>query len=231
MESKWKEYFLLYSTSEEYKGAIEKAQEEISRDLDGSSYVACSGGKDSLVLLSLCQIFKPDVATFHWDHGPALMPRAIEADIKACMQACAPQAVFYFESFDKGSKESARWEYYTWYKSFYGTLARFKKQHNFGKSFIGLRAEESSKRSARVTDGKSGIEEIYPIKNWTWRDIWGYIIRNKIIYPHVYDIYAELLGYENARLVTFHDAEFDKFGSRNLDNILMWRDKNFYLEK
>jgi hypothetical protein len=43
----------------------------------------------------------------------------------------------------------------------------------------------------------------------------------------VYDRYAALLGYDAARLVTFHDFEFGKFGSDNIDGWIEWQTKDY----
>ncbi len=232
MIARWEEYFRLYSKSEDHKKALARAEEIIKRELDEKSYVAFSGGKDSIALLFLCQTFKPDVSVFHWDHGSALMPREIENEIVKSIKIIAPGSQSYVHKFTFGEREQSRHDYYAWYKAFYGTLDGFKKQFGKTKAFIGLRAEESSKRSVTTKAGKQG--EVYPIAHLSWRDVWGVIVSQNLPYPKVYDSYAELLGYDQARLVTFHDSEFDKFGSRNLDNILMWREKhslNFTREK
>jgi 3'-phosphoadenosine 5'-phosphosulfate sulfotransferase (PAPS reductase)/FAD synthetase len=237
MEESWKEYFLLYSDTSEYKERIQEARNIIRDELDDRSYVSCSGGKDSLVLLYLCAQQNPRVHVFHWDHGYYLMPRKIEEEIQHAMQKIAPKAQFHIEVFSFGEEDRrSRWEYLRWYKSFYGTLStKFVNKYNLDKAFLGLRAEESSKRKIRTLQQikkkkerkRYFQEEVYPIKDLTWRDVWACIVKNDLPYPSVYDRYAALLGYDAARLVTFHDFEFGKFGSDNIDGWIEWQTKDY----
>jgi hypothetical protein len=41
-----------------------------------------------------------------------------------------------------------------------------------------------------------------------------------------YFVYAKLLGWDKARLVTFFDKEFEKYGTTTIDSILMWRHRH-----
>ena len=61
----------------------------------------------------------------------------------------------------------------------------------------------------------------FPLLNLTWKDVWAYIISNNLPYPSIYDRYAEVLGYDKVRLVTFFDNEFEKLGAPYLDGVLM----------
>lgn len=95
--------------------------------------------------------------------------------------------------------------------------------------FIGLRGEESVKRRLK-TKSKIWFENktlnCAPIADWSWRDVWAYIFAHDLPYASVYDLYAPVVGIQNLRLTTFFDPEFDKFGSPNLDGILMWRHRH-----
>ena len=86
--------------------------------------------------------------------------------------------------------------------------------------FVGLRKEEGCKRSATIREHKRK-GEVYPLEDWRWLDVWAYIVSHGLPYPAVYDRYASLVGYEYARLVTFFDMEFEKYGLPYLDGFLL----------
>lgn len=50
--------------------------------------------------------------------------------------------------------------------------------------------------------------------------------RDDVPVPRVYYLYAQHVGWDRARLTTFHDREFEKYGNQ-IDAILMWREKNY----
>lgn len=216
---------MYYAGSADHCKARQLATEKIRKELDDESYVSFSGGKDSIVLLYLCQLVKRDVDVFHWDHGAALMPRSVEKGIQSSIKIIAPHAKLHIHEFRFGKETRSRYDYQKWYRAFYGSLQSFTKQFGMKKAFLGIRSEESAKRAVRTSRSEDS-GKVYPIAHLTWRDVWAVIVSEKLPYPAVYDLYAELLGYDRVRLVTFHDSEFDKFGSRNLDNVLMWKEKH-----
>jgi hypothetical protein len=52
------------------------------------------------------------------------------------------------------------------------------------------------------------------------------VFRHNVPVPRVYYTYARHVGWDRARLTTFHDREFEKYGNQ-IDSVLMWRDKNY----
>ncbi|MGI0070101.1 MAG: hypothetical protein ACREAN_07590, partial [Nitrosopumilaceae archaeon] len=126
MNGRWREYFMLYSKSKAYSEAVREAENTIEKNLDSASYVACSGGKDSLTLLHLCQLRRPDVLIFYWDHGKALLPRKVSEEIESCIRLCAPRGQLLVHAFKGGFYEKARTNYSAWYKAFYATIEGMK---------------------------------------------------------------------------------------------------------
>jgi hypothetical protein len=51
-------------------------------------------------------------------------------------------------------------------------------------------------------------------------------VSQKLPYPEVYDTLAPLVGYDRARLATFHDPEF-RDRAMATDGVLFWRWRHF----
>jgi len=195
----------------------------------GKSYVACSGGKDSLALTHLIvHNIDPDVPVFHWNHGKWLIPKQIENDILNCIKSI-PVKNLIIRTYRFGEvSEKSRINYVKWYRTFYKTIEELNKEFKFEICFLGLRAEESITRRRRTREYHefhkgTGTTLVYPLRDWSWLDVWTYIIINNVRYPKIYDIYAKYLGYDKVRLVTFFDKEFEGIGTYYLDQVLLWK--------
>jgi 3'-phosphoadenosine 5'-phosphosulfate sulfotransferase (PAPS reductase)/FAD synthetase len=224
---KWREYFLTYYDE---GGVEEKAAEaaEFARQFIGRALVSVSGGKDSMAMLHIIATrVKSSVHVFHWDHGPWLMPREVEREILGGILRVAPGAYVHVAVYSRGFSERAREEWAPWYEEFYKALEELTRQLKARYHLLGVRAEESSRRGARgrVADRVRWVE-VHPLYYFTWRDVWAYIFKHNVPVPSVYYKYARLLGWEKARLVTFFDREFEKYGSPQLDSNLSWRWKH-----
>ena len=228
MKKRLRSAFMLHSKTPEFREKVEKSLKIIQEHyVKNRSYVSCSGGKDSLVLTHLCLKVDPDILVFHWDHGAYLMPREVEKDILGCIKALGVKNLAVRTS-RRLWRPEARVDYRIWYRAFYGALRKLVEERGLEVCFLGFRAEESPRRKCRTRrfyeyDKATGVKLVYPIRSWTWLDVWAYIVSNNIKYPKVYDIYGEVLGYDKARLVTFFDMEFEKYGSPYIDGVLMWR--------
>jgi len=221
-----KKYFLEWAKTEEFRQKVQNALGVIRKAIliARKPYVAVSGGKDSLTVLHLVSKVKPDVDVWHWDHGLYLMPREIEKEIvKTIFSMCSPKQVV-LESSSRLGEEAARWDYKRWYRAFYGTLYRVVKERGWDLCFLGIRAEESHRRKVKYDFFVAGEMTICcPIFDWSWRDVWAYIISNNIKYPKVYDKLVELVGWKDARLTTFFDYEFA--WKMDLDQFILWKEK------
>jgi len=166
---------------------------------------------------------RPDVIAFHWDHGPWLMPRAVEDEIKRNIATVAPRAKVIVETYNYGYRPEARVNWRPWYKAFFKTLRKLGYKYHL----LGVRAEESSRRRARgrVVQGKHWTE-VHPIYELTWCDVWAHIFKHNIPVPSVYFTYARLLGWDRVRLTTFFDLEMQRYGQPQVDSILSWRWKH-----
>ena len=217
------EYFKAWYDIGRVEEKVEEASEFASKYIE-NSIISVSGGKDSMVMLHIIyNRVSKNITVFHWDHGPYLMPRDVEAEILRNIRSVAPDSRLIVEAYQYGFREEARWRYTIWYKAFFKTLRKIGAEHHL----LGIRADESSRRRAkgRTVSRKMWIE-VYPIYNFTWRDVWSYVFKHQVPIPSVYFKYARLLGWKNVRLTTFHDKEFEKYGTTSIDSYLMWRTKS-----
>lgn len=231
MDQRWREYFHMWSETDEFEQKRKEAVEVIKQTLKrfNKPYIAYSGGKDSTALMHMILQFK-DVTVVHWDYGPYFIPRPIEREIIEIARKCGAKDIITLTS--SLYRKLGRKARGVLGRHFIGIEIPKLIEQGYDAAFLGLRAEESVKRRFR-TEGfyeydDKGITNVFPIRNWTWRDVWAYIVSNNVPYLSYYDKYAPLLGYDKTRFVTLFDPEFDRFGSENLDKFLMWRYYNNY---
>lgn len=236
METRWRELFHEHAQTDDFRRALLAAKEHVHEALQKCppehAYVSFSGGKDSTALLHLVLSIAPQVAIFHWDYGPYYMPRDLEREIVRNMYRIAqiagvPSPTVIVRSSQRYQKQK-RSPANVFFPALFGRVLPELRRNGYRLAFIGLRAEEGVRRRQITRSGRApgGIQEVYPLKSWTWLDVWGYIVSRNLPYPSHYDRYALVIGWDRVRFSTFFDPEFDKFGGSNLDGILMWRFRN-----
>lgn len=206
-----------------YQNRIESAIQTIEDVLElyHKPYVAFSGGKDSLAMLHMVLSIAPDTLVWHWDYGPHYMPRDLEQEI---IDACFKLGVKHLRIDSSPRYRWGRSEKNVLFPALFGRIQPQLIEEGYHLAFIGLRAEESSRRAnktvGRLKHNKQ-MRECYPLRDLTTYDIWAYIVEHDLPYCSHYDRYGKLLGIENVRMATFFDPEFYKFGSNNIDGVLM----------
>jgi len=225
MKEKHSECFLLWSETSEFKTKVLETKRLIDEVLKRYSkpYLAYSGGKDSITMIHLVLSKNRNIALVHWDYGRYYIPREIEREILSIAEYCgATNIQILTSSLYNELKRTAKGVIG---KYFIGIEVPKLIKKGYNACFLGLRAEESNKRRKRLKwfyeYDKRGITNIFPLKNWAWKDVWAYIVSNNLPYPSIYDRYAEVLGYDKVRLVTFFDMEFERLGSVYVDGVLM----------
>jgi 3''-phosphoadenosine 5''-phosphosulfate sulfotransferase (PAPS reductase)/FAD synthetase and related enzymes len=221
---RWREYFLAWYDEGRVSEKAAEAADFIERYV-GEGVLSVSGGKDSMAMLHIAatQLGDAGLDIFHWDHGPALMPRDVETGILESIRSVAPRAKLVVKQYSLGESNRARTDWRPWYREFFSTLRSLGYKYHI----LGIRRDESSRRAARgrVVERRHWVE-IHPIYNFTWRDVWAYIFKHAVPIPRAYLAYAKLLGWERVRLVTFFDRELERYGSPQVDSVLAWRYRN-----
>jgi 3'-phosphoadenosine 5'-phosphosulfate sulfotransferase (PAPS reductase)/FAD synthetase len=225
MKRRWAETFRAWAETEEHQRALVEARRVIAEALAQSRkpIVNFSGGKDSTVLVHLVLEQKPDVHVLHWDYGRAFVPYPVHREILRIAEQLGVQHLRVETSplYRKLGRRARN----VMGAHLLGKLVPQLAEEGYDVQFIGLRAEESSKRSRRIRAGRlvGAIREVWPLACWRWLDVWAYIVTRGLPYLSLYDARAELAGYDRARFTTLFDPEFADIGGDTIDNVLHWR--------
>ncbi len=222
MDERTHKTFLLWAKTEQYQIRVNESLEVIKQCITkGKCMVAFSGGKDSTAMLHLALQLDPEIDVFNWDQGSQLMPRDIQTEINANAKLIGAKN-YIVETWKGSEAKDMRTNPEKWRSAHlfhYLILNKVRRERGWNYQFIGLRKDESCKRSITVNKPRAG--EVYPISEWSYLDVWGYIISHNLPYPKAYDLYAPLLGWDKARFVNFFSGAFEKFGSTWMDGFLM----------
>lgn len=206
--------FLLHSKNNEYKSKVEHSLQIIREAFNKNNcYVSFSGGKDSTVLTHLALSVDSESWVWHWDYGDDLMPRPIENEVISNLKELGAVNIIVNKRKGDGADTSSG------YKQFFKQIYLNKETYNWNMGLIGIRRAESTTRKNKYTNYFQD-ENCYPLLDWTFEDIWAYIVSNNLPYPQVYDLYSSVVGYENSRFVTFFDPEFETLNC-GLDGVLI----------
>lgn len=206
--------FLLHAKSKEYKSKLKYSLQIIREAFEGNScYVSFSGGKDSAVLTHLALSVDSNAWIWHWDYGDDLMPRQIEKEVLDNLGNMGAVNIVVNKRKGDGADTSSG------YKQFFKQIQLNKNEYGWDMGLVGVRrAESTTRKNKYVNHFQDG--DCYPLLDWSFEDVWAYIVSNNVPYPHVYDVYSSVVGYENSRFVTFFDPEFETL-SYGLDGVLM----------
>lgn len=202
MSEIWRETFLIHSRTAEYRYRVRLATIITREFLDQHrrSYVAYSGGKDSTVLIHLVTRQASEIAVIHSDEGSA--PIILNEIVNVARGA-----------------GGVNWR-----------IDRPLNVHavaaeGFDGVFVGLRKEESGKRKRRMlAGGRFGpIDECWPLADWTWMDVWAYLVSHDVPYHSLYDQVAPVVGYDQARYHHLFDDKIKHTDAATIDGILHWR--------
>lgn len=201
----------------------QRAIREIERvyERDPDAVVACSGGKDSTAALVLASEADVEHRALHWDYGPDLVPREYEQDIVSNILEYVPRgrllvAVEGMARFERYSREAAApfleqlatdrrlsdWTPATDESDkpilrSIGPLNRSREADYFNWQVVGLRRGESGKRDRRL-DGLYGTSlgqpSAFPLRDWSARDVWAFLVDRDVAYPEHYDRAARTTG-------------------------------------
>lgn len=241
MPEQVRETFLThYEVALEPSGRIERAIDDIETvyENDPDAVVACSGGKDSMVALALAAASGADHRALHYDWGTQFIPRELEWEIVDNIRRFVSDDQFFVATVDRPVFEPyADNDHFRRYLDAapggeqyegVGRLAgALRHSDGIDTQIVALRRGESGKR-ARKLDGlwgeSLGQRAAFPIRYWSARDVWAYIVSERIPYATYYDRVAAATGgdhqaYEEARFTTVHDPEFELL---SVDGVAAW---------
>lgn len=225
MDPRWRETFLAWAREPAFARRVTDARGAVQRALAAcrQPYVAYSGGKDSTALVHLVVQAAPEVLVLHWDYGRAFIPQPVHEEILANAQRLGVRRLRVETSplYDQLGRRARN----VLGRHMIGRLLPQLRAEGYDLAFVGLRAEESLKRRRRIRRGQAVgvIAECWPLADWTWLDVWAYIVSCDLPYLSLYDRVAPLVGWDRARFTTLHDPEFFKYGAEPVDNVLWWR--------
>jgi len=184
------EVALFHARSKAFRFQVEQARRTIEKSLleMKSPYIALSGGKDSTVIYSLVREFLPDIPAI-WSDDEWFLPETLEY-IQRLQQ----------NGLDVRQIRTNAW-HAEWFqiKGDWDGIQDYARQHDFDGVFLGLRQEENNTRRVHLrTMGKlflaksDGFWHSNPIGDWSWKDVWAYILSNNIDYNKAYDKLEEM---------------------------------------
>lgn len=181
---------LLHSKTRLFQLRLDQARSIITKakDLDLVGYVPFSTGKDSTVVYHLVKEQYPNI-TGVWSDDEWFLPESLE----------------YFERMAAKS-DIRRIRTTAWHTDWLTTSGEWsgipeyaKVNLNAGVVFLGLRQEENSYRRIHLRKFGSlffaqsdDCWHCNPIHNWTWRDVWAYIVSFGLDYNEAYDRLEEI---------------------------------------
>ena len=187
-----------WATLPAFKKKVEQAKVVIKEALNiAPAYVAVSWGKDSVVMLHLCQQIKPDIIAVNYGSS--------EQDT---VDSYSQVINDYLQRFSTNYKELIGLPEWANEPDTVQDRCNQVLEGKYNLAFVGLRAEESKNRKRSIAQNgliheyKSGRYKghyrVCPLGWWTWRDVWAYTVVNNLPYLDSYDYKDRERGRTNA---------------------------------
>lgn len=194
-----REVFLIRSRHPQHRRRVELAKERVAEWLARSErpYVAFSTGKDSTCVLHLVREQCSDVPAVYFDADCAFPECHVTLKrVSNTIEFKADEPLLdTFARFGSGFIHGgARIERLTMQSTVWGPKKRLVEQYGFDGVAYGLRAEENPSargKHARVRGAnfryKDGVYACQPIHDWSYWDVWAFIVSREIVYCAAYD--------------------------------------------
>jgi phosphoadenosine phosphosulfate reductase len=192
----------LHAHTRIYKARLDSARRIVSGALVASrnGYIALSGGKDSTVVMELVRRQAPELPCVFSD-DEWNFPETMEyiGRVSNCTRIAATvKHAEWFTSWEHGPEGIP--DNTIWVDAPKNNgLQTYAKERGYDLVYLGLRQEESAARKMHLrTMGplfRAQSDQTWhcnPIHDWTWQDVWAYIVSNNLDYNRAYDRLEEL---------------------------------------
>lgn len=181
----------LHAMTSGYIRKLDRARDIVSRALNTPNappYVALSGGKDSTVVYALAREQMHNIPAV-WSDDEWWLPETMEYIKRMQSSGLDVRQI-------RTNAHHSDWFEIT---GDYNGIPDYARKQGWGLCLLGLRQEESSAR--RVHLRKFGplyfatsddCWHCNPIHDWTWRDVWAYIVSTGADYNKAYDKLEEI---------------------------------------
>lgn len=175
---------LLYAQLNQFKNLVKWTHEFIEYSLQKvkSPYLACSFGKDSIVMLHLVLKHCPEIPVLWVTFKETRMINNYDEVVQCWLSNYNLNLTELFVDVDVDAEYDDK-----------QAMFRFAKKNGYDSAFVGIRKEEDRKRKHAINRyGKihklnPGQIRIAPLSDWTYNDISAYIYSHGLKYLESYD--------------------------------------------
>lgn len=196
MNDAYRERFWLHSTLPVFRRRVERAEMRVHEWAEKieNPYIAFSGGKDSTCVLHLVRSQRPETTAIYFDAQCAFPEvESLLAETPNCIKYAADEP--FLGTLARYGLDDPAVEEATMQTTVWGPIRRLIAEYEFDGVAYGLRAEENSKtrgmhartRGAVFQYKRDGLWGCQPIHDWSYLDVWAYIVSNNLPYAGVYD--------------------------------------------
>ena len=198
MPTALRKQFLLHAKKQSFQQKVISAEARICHlwHRANKPYIAFSGGKDSHVCLALARSVFPDLPAVYFDADCAYPSVTELLENTENLIRFRTQETF-LETLGRVGLHHPKIEKITMETTVYEPIARLLETYNFDGCIYGLRAEESAARRAHAKRGATfqyaldsihrGTYACQPIYDWSYNDVWAYLVNKQIPYCKEYD--------------------------------------------
>jgi len=197
-----REMALMHARLPRFQRKVDEAKEVIAEALERmrSPYISFSGGKDSTVVLHLVRTLAPNCPAV-WSDDEWNLPETValvDATPNLHRIAARVQHAEWFTSWDTDQPDIPEGTVWVDAPANDG-LQTYARQQSYDGAFIGLRADENSRRRVHLRKfgqlyfaAKHDAWQCNPIAWWSALDVWAYIHSHQVPYNRAYDKLAEM---------------------------------------
>lgn len=191
-----RQQFLLHARLAAFQRRIEKASKRVGDWCDKISrgYVAFSAGKDSTCILALVREQAPPTLPAVYFDAQCAFPEVEELLAQTPQLLKFPADEPFLATLQRCGLSGQGVEQETMRTTVYGPITRLIAEYGFDGVCYGLRAEESRaralhayRRGAIFQYKRDGLWACQPIWDWTYMDVWAFIVSRNLPYCDTYD--------------------------------------------